>query len=130
VIAEESRSVQLACRLLEVTRSGYYAAASRPPSARSIRHAWLTDLITQIHAASRSTYGVPLVHAELRLGVALSATVGNALDSYIFLALAFGSQRFFLGQFIGKGEMIALGAILTLGRRRPLPAAALEPTAY
>jgi putative transposase len=57
VIAEESLSVQLACRLLEVTGSGYYAAASRPPSARSIRHAWLTDLITQIHAASRSNAG-------------------------------------------------------------------------
>ena len=68
MIAEESLSVQLACRLLEVTRSGYYAAASRPPSARSIRHAWLTDLIAQIHAASRSTYGAPRVHAELRMG--------------------------------------------------------------
>ena len=67
-LAEESLSVQLACRLLEVTRAGYYAAASRPPSARSIRHAWLTDLISQIHADSRGTYGVPRVHAELRMG--------------------------------------------------------------
>jgi putative transposase len=75
VIAEERLSVQLACRLLDVTRSGYYAAASRPPSARSIRHAWLTDLIVQIHAASRSTYGAPRVHAELRLGRGI--TVGH-----------------------------------------------------
>jgi uncharacterized PurR-regulated membrane protein YhhQ (DUF165 family) len=72
----------------------------------------------------------PLRKRRLTLGVALSATVGNALDSYIFLALAFGSQTFFLGQFIGKGEMIALGAILTLGRRRLLPPAALDPAAY
>ena len=71
----------------------------------------------------------PLRKRTLTLGVLLSATVGNALDSYIFLALAFGSQAFFLGQFIGKGEMIALGAALTLGRRRLLPAAALEPAA-
>ena len=69
----------------------------------------------------------PLRKRRLTLGVGLSATVGNALDSYIFLALGFGSQAFFLGQFIGKSEMIALGAILTLGRRRLLPAAALEP---
>ena len=69
----------------------------------------------------------PLRKRRLTLGVGLSATVGNALDSYVFLALAFGSQSFFLGQFIGKGEMIALGTILTLGRRRLLPAAALEP---
>ncbi len=75
MIAEESLSVQLACRLLDVTRSGYYAAASRPPSARSIRHAWLTDLISQIHAASRSTYGAPRVHAELRMGRGI--TVGH-----------------------------------------------------
>jgi len=71
----------------------------------------------------------PLRKRRLTLGVALSASVGNALDSYIFLALAFGSQTFFLGQFIGKAEMIALGSILTLARRRLLPAAALEPAA-
>ncbi len=57
----------------------------------------------------------------------LSATIGNALDSYLFLALAFGSQAVFLGQFIGKSEMIAVGGLLTLWRRRLLPAAALEP---
>lgn len=75
MIAEERLSVQLACRLLDVTRSGYYAAASRPPSARSIRQAWLTDLIRQIHAASRGTYGAPRVHAELRMGRGI--TVGH-----------------------------------------------------
>jgi queuosine precursor transporter len=71
----------------------------------------------------------PLRKRRLTLGVAVSASVGNALDSYIFLALAFGSQMFFVGQFIGKAEMIALGSILTLARRRLLPAAALEPAA-
>ena len=35
--------VQLACRMLGVFVSGYYAALSRPPSARALRHAWLTD---------------------------------------------------------------------------------------
>lgn len=63
----------------------------------------------------------PLRKRHLTLGVGLSATVGNALDSYVFLALAFGSQAFFLGQFIGKSEMIALGTALTLARRRLLP---------
>ncbi len=64
----------------------------------------------------------PLRNRNLTLGVALSATVGNALDSYVFLSLAFGSLAFFLGQFVGKSEMIALGTLLTLGRRRVLPA--------
>jgi queuosine precursor transporter len=63
----------------------------------------------------------PLRNRNLTLGVALSATVGNALDSYVFLSLAFGSLAFFLGQFIGKSEMIALGTLLTLARRRLLP---------
>ena len=67
----------------------------------------------------------PLRTRSLTLGVALSGTAGNALDSWLFLQLAFGSQAFFTGQFIGKGEMIALGTLLTLGRRRLLPAAAL-----
>ena len=48
-------AVKPSCRLLEVTRAGYYGHLSRPPSARAIRHAWLTDLITEIHAASRGT---------------------------------------------------------------------------
>jgi putative transposase len=68
VIATEGHAVKLACRVLEVTRAGYYASVTRGPSPRAIRHAWLTDLITQIHAASRGTYGTPRVHAELRLG--------------------------------------------------------------
>jgi transposase InsO family protein len=33
-----------------------------------VRHAWLTDLITEIHQYSRGTYGARRVHAELRLG--------------------------------------------------------------
>ena len=68
LMASEDLAVKPSCRLLEVTRAGYYAAVSRPPSARAIRHAWLTDLITEVHAASRGTYGAPRVHAELRLG--------------------------------------------------------------
>lgn len=69
----------------------------------------------------------PVRRRSLTLGVALSATIGNALDSYVFLALAFGSQAFFLGQFVGKSEMIAAGTLLTLVRRQVLPTSALAP---
>ncbi|TSD53030.1 IS3 family transposase [Aeromicrobium piscarium] len=41
---------------------------SRPPSARDIADAHLLNTIRDIHAASRQTYGVRRVHAELRLG--------------------------------------------------------------
>jgi putative transposase len=51
-----------------VSESGFYAWCTRPPSERSIRHAWLTDLVTEVHDASRQTYGSIRVHAELTLG--------------------------------------------------------------
>ena len=69
----------------------------------------------------------PIRARNLTLGVALSATVGNALDSYLFLSLAFASTAFFWGQFWGKNEAIALGVILTFARRRMLPAPNYAP---
>jgi transposase InsO family protein len=67
-MAAEGLSVQLACRMLEVSESGYYAWRSRAPSARAIRHAWLTDVIREVHTVSREAYGSRRVHAELTLG--------------------------------------------------------------
>jgi putative transposase len=67
-MAGEGIPVEVACRVLDVSVSGYYAFLSRPPSARAIRHAWLTDLITDVHQASRGIYGARRVHAELTLG--------------------------------------------------------------
>lgn len=74
-MAAEGLPVQVACRLLEVTDSGYYAWRSRAPSARAVRHAWLTEQIRAVHTASRGTYGARRVHAELTLGLGL--TVGH-----------------------------------------------------
>ncbi len=67
-MATEGLPVKLACRVLKVSESGYYLRRSRPPSVRSVRHAWLTDLIRRAHFASRGTYGIRRVHAELTLG--------------------------------------------------------------
>jgi putative transposase len=64
VMAAEKLPVQSACRILEVSESGFYAWLSRPPSERAIRHAWLTDFVTEIHVAPRQTYGANRVHAE------------------------------------------------------------------
>jgi len=54
------------CRVLGVSRSGYYAWRSRPPSKRSRKDAMLTTRIREIHDRSRGTYGACRVHAELR----------------------------------------------------------------
>lgn len=66
----------------------------------------------------------PIRKRSLTLGVALSGSVGIALDSYVFLSLAFGSLAFFDGQMIGKAEALAAGVLLTAGRRKlaPVPA--------
>jgi uncharacterized PurR-regulated membrane protein YhhQ (DUF165 family) len=66
----------------------------------------------------------PVRRRSLSFGVALSATVGNAIDSALFLSIAFGSQAFFVGQFIGKSWMVIAGTLLTLVRRRLVPVAA------
>jgi len=61
-----SFSIPLMCRLLGVSRSGYYDWKGRPPSRRSRQDAALSEKISEIHERSRKTYGSPRVHAELR----------------------------------------------------------------
>jgi putative transposase len=68
VIAAGMLPVQVACRVLGVSESGFYEHRDRPPSQRAIRHTMLTDLIRQVHAESKGTYGIQRVHAELTLG--------------------------------------------------------------
>jgi len=54
------------CRVLGVSRSGYYAWRKRPPSKRDQKDAMFTKRIRQIHENSRGTYGSPRVHAALQ----------------------------------------------------------------
>ena len=53
------------CRVLEVSRSGYYAWLKREPSARDQANAALLKVIKDIHQESDETYGAPRIHAEL-----------------------------------------------------------------
>ena len=54
------------CRVLAVSRSGYYQWLQRKPSKRNRQDAVLTERIQKIHSASYGTYGAPRIHAELR----------------------------------------------------------------
>jgi putative transposase len=58
--------VTLLCRVMEVSRSGFYAWCTRGPSPRAADDASLTCTIAEAHRRSRGTYGSPRVHAELR----------------------------------------------------------------
>ncbi|WP_331461268.1 IS3 family transposase [Micromonospora tarapacensis] len=62
--------VAMMCRLLEVSRSGFYDWLDRPVSRQAARRAELTGQIRTVFVASSRTYGYRPVHAELvRAGV-------------------------------------------------------------
>ena len=49
--------VEPICRQLQVAPSTYYAAKARPPSARAVSDAQLTEVIRVEHAANYGVYG-------------------------------------------------------------------------
>ena len=54
------------CRMLNVSRQGFYQWRQRPPSARALDDAALTERIRKIHAAHGRRVGVRRVRDELR----------------------------------------------------------------
>ena len=66
--------VRLMCRVLDVSRAGFYAAQHRPPSARARADAQLRVRVRAVYAESRGTYGAIRVHETL---VAQGARVGR-----------------------------------------------------
>lgn len=57
--------VTVMCRVLVVSRSGYYAWLKRPTSPREMADQVLSQHIKEIHQQSRQTYGSPRIQAEL-----------------------------------------------------------------
>ena len=64
----EGHPTEATCRIVGVSVSGFYMWRRRKPSARAVRHAMVADVICQVHAEARQTYGARRVHAELVLG--------------------------------------------------------------
>lgn len=60
-------SVKTMCRVLGVSRAGFYAWSNRKPSGRARADEQLTSRIREIHGENRGVYGSPRIHAELRL---------------------------------------------------------------
>lgn len=68
ISAEKARtSVSSCCRLLGVSRSGYYDWLRRVPCQRELADAWLIEKVKQIHVENRGVYGARRIHAELRM---------------------------------------------------------------
>jgi len=62
---QATHPVRVMCRLLKISKSGFYAWAGRPLSARARADIGLTAKIHTIYRRSRGAYGAPMIHAEL-----------------------------------------------------------------
>jgi putative transposase len=58
--------ISLMCRLLGVSKSGFYAWERRPPSARAVEDERLMQQITKMHERSGGSYGARRVFLDLR----------------------------------------------------------------
>jgi transposase InsO family protein len=66
---DEHRSVwplPVMCRILEVSKSGYFAWKNRPDSAKETSDRVLAEKIATIHSEHRSVYGSPRIHQVLK----------------------------------------------------------------
>ena len=62
-----SHSIQLMCRVLEVSRSGYHAWVRRGQGPRAVEDARLTERIRELHSLRRGVYGSPRIWSDLVL---------------------------------------------------------------
>jgi putative transposase len=66
LVQKATYSVAMLCRVLQVSRSAFYASIGRRPARRVRSDTELVTRIRAIHQASRGTYGSPRVHRSLR----------------------------------------------------------------
>ncbi len=59
--------VSLLCRVVGVTRQGFYAWRRRPPSARELADRKLSERIREIFTETEEIYGAPRIYSELKL---------------------------------------------------------------
>ena len=91
VAAEKaSYPIGVLCKLLDVSRSGFYAWEAREPSRRSSEDARLAVYIAAIFERSGGRYGSPKVQAELR---AEGFAVGRKRVARLMAALGLRSSR-------------------------------------
>lgn len=65
-VEKANHSVKALCRLLEVSRQGYYAWVGRPSNPRVVSDLALSKAVREVFDASEQRYGSPRVLKELR----------------------------------------------------------------
>ena len=60
-----NHSLKLLCKLLNVSRAGYYTFRHGPPSQTALRHQWLTGEIKRVFDEHKSRYGSPRIARQL-----------------------------------------------------------------
>lgn len=65
-MVREKLSVKFCCKVLKVSRSGYYSWIGRPESFRRKENEKIIAEMKQIHEESRRTYGLPRIQAKLK----------------------------------------------------------------
>ena len=99
LVERANHGIVILCRVLEVSRSGFYSWRGRCVSATAKANARLTVEIVAVHKQSRSTYGSPRVHAEL---------VANG-------APVFPGSQFWLA-YLGEMAIVAVSSCGTVAR--------------
>ena len=66
-------SIVLMCRVLGVSRSGFYRWQSRPISERDLRREFVESQVLETYATYKARYGAPRIAEELKgLGISCS----------------------------------------------------------
>ncbi len=59
-------SIEMMCKVLGVSRSGFYYWLKRKPSKRALENEELMVQIRSVHKKSKETYGSPRICEELK----------------------------------------------------------------
>lgn len=66
--------VGLCCRVMRVSRSGFYQRRTQPVTNRELTDAYMANTVFDVWVMSRRSYGSPRVRAELRLGMGIGCS--------------------------------------------------------
>ena len=120
----EGHPVDVACRVLGVTRSGYYAWRDRPQSARGRRRKELAQKVTAVHEANRRVYGSPRVHRAL-LAAGEKVSENTVATGWAFRLWSVSPRRH-VGAFDAilcgtEGAFACASSVVRSASFRPLP---------